>query len=113
MAITRTRPGRERQLGLSPAKSARRKRPRARVEKDSVPSIFVRGLDQKTVQRLKARARLTGRSLQQEVKAILERAAGTLTMSEARRLSERWRHRLGRRSFSDSVRLIREDRDSR
>jgi hypothetical protein len=29
-------------------------------------------------------------SLQQEVKAILERVAGTLTMNEARRLSERW-----------------------
>ena len=78
-----------------------------------MPSILVRGLDPKTIQRLKERARLNGRSLQQEVKAILERAAGMLTMNEARRLSERWRHRLGRRSFSDSVRLIREDRDSR
>jgi len=113
MAITRTRPGRETQRGLSPTKPARRKRPRARVEKDRVRSILVRDLDQQTVQRLKERARLSRRSLHQEVKEILKRAAGTLTMSEARRLSERWRRRLGRRSFSDSVRLIREDRDSR
>ena len=78
-----------------------------------MPSILVRGLDPKTVRCLKERARFNGRSLQQEVKAILERTAGMLTMSEARRLSERWRHRLGRRSFSDSARLIREDRDAR
>ena len=75
-------------------------------------SIVVRGLDQKTIERLKERARLNGRSLQQEVKTLLERAAETLTMREARRVSERWRHRLGGRSFSDSARLIREDRDS-
>jgi plasmid stability protein len=76
-------------------------------------SILVRGLDPKTLERLKARARLNGRSLQQEVKALLERAAETLTMGEARGLSARWMHRLGGRSFSDSAPLIREDRDSR
>jgi plasmid stability protein len=76
-------------------------------------SILVRGLDQKTIERLKERARLNGRSLQQEVKALLERAADTLTMREARRVSERWKRRLDGRSFSDSAQLIREDRDSR
>jgi antitoxin FitA len=76
-------------------------------------SILVQGLGPKTIRRLKERARFNGRSLQQEVKEILERTAGVLTMNEARRLSERWRRRLGGRSFSDSVRLIREDRDSR
>jgi len=76
-------------------------------------SILVRGLDPKTIRRLKERARFNGRSLQQEVRAILERTAGMLTMNEARRVSERWRHRLGGRSFSDSARMIREDRDSR
>jgi hypothetical protein len=78
-----------------------------------VGSILVRGLDQKTLERLKERGRLNGRSLQQEVKALLERAAETLTMREARRLSERWSHRLGGRWMSDSAQLIREDRDSR
>jgi plasmid stability protein len=76
-------------------------------------SILVRGLDPKTIERLKERARLNGRSLQQEVKALPERAANTLTMREARRVSERWKRRLGGRSFSDSAPLIREDRDSR
>jgi plasmid stability protein len=76
-------------------------------------SILVRGLYQTTIERLKERARLNGRSLQQEVKALLERAAETLTMPEARRLSDQWKRRLDGRSFSDSARLIREDRDSR
>jgi hypothetical protein len=75
-------------------------------------SILVRGLHRKTIERLKERARLNGRSLQQEVKALLERAAENLTMREARRLSERW-NRLGGRLTSDSAPLIREDRDSR
>jgi plasmid stability protein len=76
-------------------------------------SILVRGLDQKTIERLKERARLNGHSLQQEVKEILERAVGMLTMSEARQLAERWRRRLRGQPFSDSAGLIREDRDSR
>ena len=76
-------------------------------------SILVRGLHQKTIERLKERARLNGRWLQQEVKALLEGAVGTLTMNEARRVSEQWSRRLDGRSFSDSVHLIREDRDSR
>ena len=76
-------------------------------------SILVRGLDRKTIERLRERARLNGRTLQQEVKTLLERGAETLTMREARRVSEGWRCRIGGRSFSDSAQLIREDRDSR
>jgi antitoxin FitA len=75
--------------------------------------ILVRGLDDEIVKRLKERARTSGRSLQQEVKDILERAATTLTMPEARQLADRWRRRLAGRSFSDSTKLVREDRDSR
>jgi plasmid stability protein len=78
-----------------------------------VSSIVVRGLDQKTIERLKERARLNGRSLHQEVKTLLERAANALPMREARWVSEGWRRRLDGRSFSDSTPLIREDRDSR
>jgi Antitoxin FitA-like, ribbon-helix-helix len=63
-------------------------------------SILMRGSDQKTIERLKDHARLNGRSLQQEVKVLLERAAGTLKMRKAGRLSERWRHRSRRRCSS-------------
>ena len=76
-------------------------------------SILVRGLDQKTVKYLEERAHLNGRSLQQEAKALLERAAETFTMREARRVSELWRGRLGERRFCDSTQSIRQDRDSR
>jgi plasmid stability protein len=78
-----------------------------------MPEILVRGLERRTVERLKERARSSGRSLQQEVKDILERAATMLTMDEARRLSESWHRRLAGRPFSDSAALIREDRESR
>jgi plasmid stability protein len=70
-------------------------------------------LSQETVNRLKERAKINGRSLQQEAREILERGAATLTMEEAGRLSGRWHRRLGGRSFSDSARLIREDRERR
>lgn len=76
-------------------------------------SLLVRGLDQRTVRRLKERARINGRPLQQELKDILEHAARTLTMTEARRLSEKWRRRLAGRAFSDSAWLIREDCECR
>jgi plasmid stability protein len=49
-------------------------------------SILVRDLDQKTIERLKERAHLNGRSLRQEVKALLDRAAETFTVREARRV---------------------------
>ena len=78
-----------------------------------MPEILVRGLDQKTVKRLKDRARTSGRSLQQEVKDILERAATSLTMEEAGRLSDAWQRRLAGRAHSDSAALVRGDRDSR
>ena len=76
-------------------------------------SILVRELDRKMIERLKERARLNGRSLQQEVKALLEHAADAVPMREARRLSDQWSHRLGGRRFPDSTPVIREDRDSR
>ena len=78
-----------------------------------MPHVLVRGLSQETVNRLKERARINGRSLQQEARKILERAAATLTMEEAGRVSDRWHRRLGGRPFSDSARLIREDRERR
>ncbi|HEV8642632.1 MAG TPA: hypothetical protein VGV13_16195 [Methylomirabilota bacterium] len=75
-----------------------------------MPQLLVRDLDDRTIRRLKARARHHGRSLQKEAKTVLEEAAASLTMAEARRLAERWRRRLGRRRFGDSAALVRADR---
>ncbi len=72
--------------------------------------VLVRDLDPETVEQLKSRAKLHGRSLQGEAKAILE-SATLFTMKEARETSERWRQRLAGRTASDSGDLLREDRD--
>ena len=74
--------------------------------------ILVRNLDEKIVNRLKARARRNGRSLQAEVRAILEQTP-TLDMQAARRLADTIRKSLGNRRFDDSAKLIRRERDRR
>ena len=75
-----------------------------------MPDILVRDLDANIVNRLKAIAKRHRRSLQGEVKVILIDAT-TLSMDEARALSDRWRKRLVGRVLSDSAKLIREDRN--
>jgi len=74
--------------------------------------VLVRNLKDTVVARLKKRARTKGRSLQAEVKTILEEAANEAPeefWKEADRIREQL-HRSGRK-FSDSAALIREDRD--
>jgi plasmid stability protein len=78
-----------------------------------MPDILVRGLRRETVERLKRRAKTSGRSLQQEVRTVLERSVSMLTAPEMRRLTQSWHRRLAGRTFSDSADLIREDRDAR
>ena len=75
-----------------------------------MPHILVRDVDSDIVKRLKSIAKQHGRSLQGEVKAILEQTV-PMTMSEARAVSEKWQQRLKGRKFSDSAKLIREDRE--
>ncbi|MDH4305494.1 MAG: hypothetical protein OEV53_15670 [Nitrospira sp.] len=74
--------------------------------------VLVRNLNDKVVARLKKRAKTRGRSLQAEVKTILEEAARDVPedfWKEADRIREQLK-RSGRK-FSDSTALIREDRD--
>lgn len=73
--------------------------------------MLVRDLSPEVVERLKERARSNGRSLQKEVRAILEGAAEVYTAAEAGEVSRRWHERLGGSDHSDSAELIREDRD--
>lgn len=75
-----------------------------------MPDILVRGLDDETVKRLKARARQHGRSLQGEAKLVLEQAAGA-GPEEVEAMLEGWRERFAGRQLSGSVALLREDRD--
>jgi plasmid stability protein len=76
-----------------------------------MPQLLVRDLDSKVVARLKEQARQNHRSLQGEVKAILEQAAATATRDEALAVLDKWRRRWGERVFSDSTPFIREDRE--
>lgn len=74
--------------------------------------ILIRDVDARALQRLKARAKRNGRSLQGEAKLILEQAAGH-SLSEALTAAGHWRKKLAKRGAprTDSTALIREDRD--
>ena len=72
--------------------------------------ILVRNLDNDVVDRLKARAAQHSRSLQAEVRTILEQAA-QVDIYTAQNLAARIRRQFRGRKFSDSTALIREDRD--
>ena len=71
--------------------------------------VLVRDLKANVVARLKARAKRHGRSLQTELKEILDTAARHDAV-EARAVAARIRRQLGGRAHSDSVDLLAEDR---
>ncbi len=75
--------------------------------------ILVRNVDPQVVAGLKRRAKANRRSLESEVRCILEESAHQvkLTHEEALRLCDRIRRRFAGRKFPDSAELIREDRD--
>jgi plasmid stability protein len=73
--------------------------------------VLVRHLDSKVVNRLKKRAKEHGRSLQSEVKTILEEAVPDYEAAWKRIEGFRTRLRKSGRKFSDSAALVREDRD--
>lgn len=75
-------------------------------------NVLVRNLDDDVLKRLKTAAKAHGRSLQAEIHEVL-RHSTVLRLTETRRLSARWLNRLRSSTQSDSVALIREDRDTR
>jgi antitoxin FitA len=76
--------------------------------------VLVRNLDQAVVEQLKARARGSGRSLQAELKLILEQAAQPAptrsARAEYRALADQVRTALGDRPQANSAELLAEDR---
>jgi antitoxin FitA len=71
--------------------------------------VLIRDLDPGLVARLKERARERGRSLEAELRGILETAAPS-DPGEARALAARIRRRLAGRAHTDSGALVAEDR---
>jgi len=77
-----------------------------------MPDILVRDIDPEKLERLKARAKKNGRSLQSEAKLLIEKAAEERTGEEVIALLQTWKEKFAGRKFSaSSVDLIREDRD--
>lgn len=74
--------------------------------------ILVRNLDKSVVKKLKKRAKGNDRSLQAEVKMILEREANEpkLDLQALRKVADEICSRFDGRKFTDSVELLREDR---
>lgn len=77
-----------------------------------MPDLLVRNLDEDTVARLKARAAAAGRSLQSELKTILEQQVSPDRDALLLRLDE-IRDSYRGRDLTDSADLIRELRDER
>jgi plasmid stability protein len=79
-----------------------------------VAQILVRGLDDAMVARLKDRASQNHRSLQGEVRAILEEAAPIATRSEALAIVDKWQRYWEEqgKTFSNSAEIIRKMRDA-
>jgi plasmid stability protein len=75
--------------------------------------LIVRNLDDRVIDALKARAARRNRSLEAEVRVILEGATAerVIDIAEARARAERISRALEGRPHSDSAALIREDRD--
>lgn len=71
--------------------------------------LLIRGLNVRVVERLKARARQHGRSLEAELRGILE-AASAADFADARALAAKLQRRLAGRRHTDSAALLAEDR---
>jgi plasmid stability protein len=77
-------------------------------------SITIRDLDEGILQRLKAKARANGRSMEGEARRLLtEGVQDTLTPDEFIREVSAIHKRMGNPAFPESAPLIREDREAR
>jgi antitoxin FitA len=75
-----------------------------------MPQVLVRDLDPLIIDRLKSRAKQNGRSLEAELRLILQTAAED-GPADPLAAVERVRAMFADRRFSDSAELIREDRE--
>jgi plasmid stability protein len=79
--------------------------------------LVLENLDPILIEKLRIRSQQHGRSLDEELKAILAQAfdievvCEVIAMAEAREKLEQARARYAGRNFSDSTELVREDRD--
>ena len=72
--------------------------------------LLIRNISKSTISRLKSRAQANNRSLQAELKVIVEQAAASLSKSECKQLAASIRLALSDRTHTDSTFLVSEDR---
>ena len=72
--------------------------------------LLIRNIDDTLLKRLKLRAKEHHRSLQGELRSIVE-AATKWSIKEASDITQQWHKRLAGGTFSDSAALLREDRN--
>lgn len=75
-----------------------------------MPQLLIRNLDDSTIKNLKDLAKRHNRSLQGEVKRLLEEYATRPDETPAA-IAERWQGYFAGRVFSDSAELVRQDRE--
>ncbi len=73
--------------------------------------FLIRGVRQQTVRQLTVGARRAGRSLEGEIRLILEREARLLSIDEALERAKGIRETPSGRGFDDSADVLREDRE--
>ncbi|HET9200302.1 MAG TPA: Arc family DNA-binding protein [Dehalococcoidia bacterium] len=76
-----------------------------------MPNILIRDVDPKVLEKLKKRASSSGRSLQAEVRRILEESSALLSADEFLAKIKKFQAETAGRQTSDSADLIREDRE--
>jgi len=75
-----------------------------------MPQILIRDLDEDLIAALKRRAKANHRSLQGEVKALLQEKVRSRSVDAIREELRRFRAGLGKKRIGDSGDLIRADR---
>ncbi len=75
-----------------------------------MPNILIRNVLQRTISLLKEKAKRDNRTLQGEVKYIIEENA-KMSMEDALRRARKRRASFGKKTFSDSAALLREGRE--
>jgi plasmid stability protein len=81
------------------------------LEGGHIHTLLIRDLSNATITKLKRRAAENGRSLQSEVKELLERSAQEMTNAELYKRAVQFSKRFKGRRFTDSVDLLRGDRE--
>jgi plasmid stability protein len=72
--------------------------------------VTIRNLDDDAMKRLKTRAKIKGRSLEAELREILERESCPKSRSEFKSRLEEFHKRIADRKHTDSLALLREAR---